>query len=132
MANQADQSVSTQTPASGQGNSMSRARSQREMMGPVMPSPAEFFHNPFGVMRRMHEEMDRVFAQAFSGAGGGLLSQQGNQGMTGGAMTAWSPAIEIRQDNNNLVVCAELPGMKPEEVQVEVNNDALVIQGERR
>ena len=85
------------------------------------PSPAEFFDNPFAAMRRMHEDMDRMFAQAL---GAGSQSR--------GSLASWSPAIEVKQQGNNLVVCAELPGLKPEEVQVEVNQDALVIQGERR
>jgi len=50
----------------------------------------------------------------------------------GGSLSSWAPAIEVKQTGNNLVVCAELPGLKPEEVQVEVTDDALVIQGERR
>ena len=48
----------------------------------------------------------------------------------GGGM--WSPAIEVSQREGNLVVCAELPGIKPEEVKVEMTDDAIVIQGERR
>src|SRR4051812_45325331 len=89
---------------------------------PYFPSPGEFFGNPFGVMRRMHEEMDRVFAQAL---GGGMMSA-GESGGGGGNLTSWSPAIEVKEQGNNLVVSAELPGLKPDEVQVEVNEDSLV------
>ena len=100
-------------------------------MESYFPSPAEFFSNPFSAMRRMHEDMDRMFSQAFGGFGGGL-SSAGAGGGAGGGLSMWSPAIEVRQDKDRLTVCAELPGLKPEEVQVEVNEDALVIQGERR
>ena len=82
-------------------------------------------------MRRMHEDMDRVFAQALGGTGGGMMSA-GEGGGAGGGLASWSPAIEVKQKGNDLVVCAELPGLKPEEVRVEVNEDALVIEGERR
>jgi HSP20 family protein len=81
-------------------------------------NPSEFFSNPFAVMRRFSEEMDRNF--------GGFLSRQ-----TGGE-SFWSPAIEVSQSEGQLKVHAELPGLKPDEVRVEVSNDQLVIQGERK
>jgi len=94
-------------------------RRQDPFMGSFL-SPAEFFSaSPFQIMRRMSEEMDRVF-------GGQLSGQSG----AGGGM--WSPAIEVSQREGNMVVCAELPGLKPEEVKVELTDDAIVIQGERR
>lgn len=95
---------------------------------PYFPSPSEMLSNPFAVMRRMHEDMDRIFSQAF---GGGMMSG-GESQEAGSGLMSWSPAIEVRQQGNELVVHAELPGLKPEEVQVEVNEDALIIQGERK
>lgn len=85
--------------------------------------------NPFGAMRRMHEDMDRMFADVFGG--GGMMSG-GQSAGTGGGLGVWAPPIEVRQQGNDLVVCAELAGLKPEDVHVEVNEDALVIQGERQ
>ncbi len=83
-------------------------------------SPAEFFStNPFTLMRRMSEEMDRQFGH-FAGQGAGA---------SGGT---WYPAIEVAERDNQLHVHAELPGLKPEDVKVEVTDDALVIRGERK
>ena len=93
-----------------------------------IPSPVEFFANPFAAMRRMHEDMDRIFAQALGGAGGGMMSGGETGAGAAGSLGTWSPAVEVKQKGNNLMVCAELPGLKPDEVQVEVNEDALVIQ----
>ncbi len=89
------------------------------------PSPVEFFQNPFGVMRRMHEDMDRAFSQALGGTATGF------PGAGGGLMT-WAPAIEVTQRGNDFVVCAELPGLRPEEVHLEATEDALILRGERR
>jgi HSP20 family protein len=98
---------------------------QRGGLDPFFLSPREFFSaNPFSLMRRMSEEMDRVFSefgmQRSGGSGGGQM----------GAM--WAPPIEVAERGGNLVVHAELPGLKPEDVKVEVNNEALIIQGERK
>ncbi|SRR5579884_1589853 len=103
--------------SSDQGQELARRGSFGSM---YFPSTAEFFSNPFGVMRRMHEEMDRAFADALRGTG--------IQGTRGGM---WAPAIDVSERQGNLVVHAELPGVKPEDVQVEVENDTLVLSGRR-
>jgi len=83
-------------------------------------SPAEFFRlGPFSLMRRMNEEMGRWFDE-MAGDGGF------------GSQTAWSPAIEVRHEQGRMKISAELPGMKPDDVKIEMTEDAVVIQGERR
>ncbi len=82
-------------------------------------TPQELFRaNPFSLLRRMTEEMDRVFQEV------GLEREGSNVG--------WSPAIEVSLRNGKYNVHAELPGLEPKDVKVEIENDALVIQGERR
>jgi HSP20 family molecular chaperone IbpA len=49
----------------------------------------------------------------------------------GAPMEAWAPAIDIEHCNGHLVVTAELPGLKKEEVKVELSDKALIIEGER-
>ena len=127
MAAQSDQrSLSVrpteQTPQSVQRNSSQAAISPRRgssLLGFGI-TPQEFFSsNPFSLMRRMTEEMDRVI-QEF-----GLERDSGNR-------AGWSPAIEVTERDGQYNVRAELPGLSPDDVRVEVVNDALVIQGERK
>lgn len=42
----------------------------------------------------------------------------------------WAPAIDVVRDDGHLVVRADLPGIKPEEVKIEVEDDILTISGE--
>lgn len=44
----------------------------------------------------------------------------------------WAPAIETFERGGNVVLRAELPGLKPEDVRVEVVGDELVVSGERK
>jgi len=132
-AQQTSSESNVQQSQSGQQNiQRSQQRGGLARRGDVgtdyFPSPAEFFTNPFGVMRRFHEDMDRAFAQAL---GGGMMSA-GDAGEGGARSASWAPLIEVKQQGNNLVVCAELPGLKPEEVHVEVNDNVLILRGERR
>jgi HSP20 family protein len=81
----------------------------------VMPFDL-IFMNPFSLMRRMTEEMDRVF-QNSSGAKGGTA--------------LWAPAVEVCQTDDRYVVRAELPGLTPDDVAIAISDDGLVLEGER-
>jgi HSP20 family protein len=74
-------------------------------------------------MRRFSEEMDRAF-EGFGLARGRLFG--------GGEAGMWSPAVEVFERDNNLIVRAELPGLSKDDVKVEVTDDGLVIHGERK
>lgn len=76
-----------------------------------------FAVNPFALMRQFTEEMDRVFGQAPS---------------TAVNAAAWTPAIEVKEKEGKLVVTAELPGVKKEDVKVHIDGDMLVVEGERK
>lgn len=83
-------------------------------------SPQEFFSaSPFSLMRRFTENMERAFQ------GWGTGQDRERLGM-------WSPAVDVSQRDNNLIVHADLPGLKNDDVKVEVENNVLVIQGERK
>ena len=46
--------------------------------------------------------------------------------------SGWAPAVDIEETPESLFVRAELPGMKPEDIDVRVENGTLTIRGERR
>jgi HSP20 family protein len=76
--------------------------------------------NPFSMLRRLSEEMDRTFGSSF-----GLGRAFGESG-------TWLPPIEVRERDNNLEILAELPGMNKEDVNVEVRPEGVVIEGEKK
>jgi HSP20 family protein len=45
---------------------------------------------------------------------------------------SWVPAIDVREKNDAIEIRADLPGLKPEDVEVTVDNGVLSIRGERR
>jgi HSP20 family protein len=47
-----------------------------------------------------------------------------------GRQRAWTPAIDVMRDDGNLVVRVDVPGIKPEDVTVEVEADILTVSGE--
>lgn len=47
-------------------------------------------------------------------------------------MAAWTPRADITEDEREVTIDIELPGMKKEDIKVEVRNNVLTISGERR
>jgi HSP20 family protein len=74
---------------------------------------------PFSLFRRMTEEFDRALQP--------LLSED-----QASATIAWTPTVEVSQQDGTYRILAELPGLSPNDVRVEVEDDALVLQGERQ
>ncbi len=42
------------------------------------------------------------------------------------------PAVDVSETDNSVTVTAEIPGMKPEDIDLSIENDTLVIQGEKK
>ena len=76
---------------------------------------------PVREMMTLREAMDRLFDDAFTRPFS--LSREGG--------STWSsPAIDMYQTDDEVVVKAALPGLKPDEVQINVTGDILTIKGE--
>lgn len=78
------------------------------------------FWDPLSEMNRM---LDDVFGHAARRPGGR---------QAGTTVTEWAPAVDVLQRDGDLVVRAELPGVRPEDVDITLQNRVLTISGERR
>ena len=73
----------------------------------------------------LHREMDRLFDDFFRG-----FDQSPFDG--GRSWGAFSPSVDVREDEKELVVKAELPGMEEKDVEVSLTDRGLTIKGEKR
>lgn len=122
-AQKTNQPSTSQSVPTGEQGERQTSLARRNIL-PSVPSllfdPLGFFEDtPFSLLRRMQQEMNRVFAQP------GVSSQ--------GAVAnpVWVPPIEVAYRDGNFVVSAELPGLNDEDVTVAIRDDAIVIEGER-
>jgi HSP20 family protein len=83
---------------------------------PTFPFGSLFGANPFGLMKRFTEEVDRTFANLAPAI----------------EVQLWAPPLEVTHRDGKFIVTAELAGIPKEEVKVEVVEEALVIEGERK
>jgi len=44
----------------------------------------------------------------------------------------WRPSVDIREEKDNYVFLADIPGVDPDEIEVNTENDTLTIKGERK
>ncbi|HWA55008.1 MAG TPA: Hsp20/alpha crystallin family protein [Solirubrobacterales bacterium] len=43
---------------------------------------------------------------------------------------AWTPSVDVLRKNGNVILRADLPGIKPEEVKITIEDDVLTLSGE--
>lgn len=73
-------------------------------------------NDPANEIRRMNEMMERVFGQRFNGSEGALAEVP----------------VDVYEKDNALLIRAVVPGVKPEELNVAIEEDVLTIRGEHR
>jgi HSP20 family protein len=81
--------------------------------------------DPFTLMREMASAVDRMLHES------SWLSRRWPS-LPRGAELAWYPQIDVFEKDNRLVTKIDLPGMKKDDVKVEVTDGQLAISGERK
>ncbi|HEY2959957.1 MAG TPA: Hsp20/alpha crystallin family protein [Actinomycetota bacterium] len=79
--------------------------------------------DPFQDLLAIQDEMNQVFGRALG---------RGERGGGEAAARGWAPALDIAERNDAYVVTVEVPGIKPEELEITVEDGTLTISGERR
>ena len=78
---------------------------------------------PARELQSIQQEMNRLFGTFFdSPAGAG----------DGGALRRWIPAMDLIEEDDRYVLRADLPGVREDEVHVELEDNVLTISGERK
>ncbi|HYC43456.1 MAG TPA: Hsp20 family protein [Noviherbaspirillum sp.] len=83
--------------------------------------------DPLAMMRRMSEDLDRMIDRVV-----GVMAAGTPRAQLAAPTAKWTPPVEVAQRDGKFIVCAELAGVKREDVSVEVSGDRLTIEGERR
>jgi len=77
---------------------------------------------PFRGLLATPDRFNRLFNETFS-------RTFGDEELTS---RAWTPAVDILENENNIVLTAELPGVDPKDVEVRVKDNTLYLKGERK
>src|SRR5438046_10688789 len=78
-------------------------------------------YDPFRDLRTLQEEVNRLFT-------GNMARSFEDEGIARGS---WSPSVDICENKDQIVLEAELPGMKREDFDLSVENNVITLRGER-
>lgn len=78
--------------------------------------------DPFSEMMTVQRDMNRLFQSL----GMPLYASKGD-----GERVQWMPTVDVMKKGDDLLIRAEVPGVKPEDVDVTVSDDVLTIRGQR-
>lgn len=77
---------------------------------------------PFRELSGFQDEMNQLFEDFFGRVPSRRMFAEG----------FWAPLMDIEETKDEILVKAELPGMRKEDVKIQINNDVLSITGERK
>jgi HSP20 family protein len=72
--------------------------------------------SPWQELDQMTNRLNRIFGDRVDGETGG---------------TTWMPPVSVEESRDELVLTAELPGLRQENVEIELENNVLTIRGEK-
>ena len=79
-------------------------------------------YDPFRDLRTLQEEVNRLFST-------NLTRAFGDEGIARGA---WAPSVDIYENKDQIVLEAELPGMKQDDFDLSIENNVITLRGERK
>ena len=75
----------------------------------------------FGRLSDLRDEIDRLFEAPMA-----------ELARTSQLLSGWTPALDILEDKDNIIVKTELPGMRKQDIEISLHNGSLSISGERK
>ena len=76
--------------------------------------------DPFDDLVSLQERMNKLFEESMARS-----TSSGQEPMAG----AWSPAVDILEEKDEIVLKAELPGVALEDVDLQIKDDVLILRG---
>ena len=84
--------------------------------------------DPFGDLRTLQQDWNRAFNTTFPV----FFNNLGNRLEDSLVSGKWTPQVDIYEDKNAIALEADLPGVKPEDVKISLENFKLTLSGERK
>lgn len=78
-------------------------------------------YNPWGLMDRLHRDVDRLLSARLLSDTGDDTNDLGN----------WLPAVDIKEEEKRFLIHADVPGVAPEDLEVTMEDGYVCIQGHR-
>ena len=90
------------------------------MRNALVPRTSEVW-DPFALLRDVREELDRPFGRS-------LVPNR----LWGNGKQFFAPDVDVKDEKDRIVVKADIPGIKKEDLSISVKDDLLTLKGERK
>ncbi|MGD8816167.1 MAG: Hsp20/alpha crystallin family protein [Acidobacteriota bacterium] len=80
--------------------------------------------DPFRDLRTVHDRIDRLFNDA--------VARRSGEGEEEPLRASWLPAVDVHENEQQITLRAELPGMTEDDIQLTIDKGRLTVQGEKR
>ncbi len=77
--------------------------------------------DPYRDLITLREKMNRLFEEPYG-------SRPDDRDLIS---STWTPSVDIYEKENNLTLCAELPGIKEDDIEIRIEDNTLTLKGER-
>ncbi len=77
-------------------------------------------YEPFSLLNQLQREVNRLFD----------TSRFGDE-ETGHLLADWAPAVDIKEEPNQFVIHADLPGVEIKDIEITLENGVLTLKGQR-
>lgn len=74
-------------------------------------------YEPWNLLNQLQKELER--------------SQEGKAGESSVATAEWAPAVDIKEQTDKFVILADIPGVKPEDIEISMEAGVLTVKGEK-
>jgi HSP20 family protein len=74
-------------------------------------------YEPWSLLNQLQKELER--------------SQEGKTGESSVATAEWAPAVDIKEEVDKFVIHADIPGVKPEDIEISMEAGVLTVKGQK-
>jgi HSP20 family protein len=75
-------------------------------------------YEPWNILTQLQKELERAY--------------EGDNAAGRIATAEWAPAVDIKEESERFVIHADIPGVKPEDIDVSMEDGVLTIKGEKK
>jgi HSP20 family protein len=75
---------------------------------------------PWTIVSRLHHDLDRLFGREWP-----------SSDASEGAVSDWTPAVDVQEAKDAFLVRADLPGVDPKDIDITMENGVLTLRGRR-
>ena len=77
-------------------------------------------YQPWGLMHRLHHDLDRILDRNWR-----------DEDETASPVSDWLPAVDIREEDKQFILRADIPGVDPKDIEVTMEKGVLTLRGVR-